>query len=127
MGRSASGRWDSDRSQRKAAMLILLVALVAVVYWFALRRWFSRWGATAAELAEPIGGGGLSGANYSAMLPVMRIMESAAFLMTRKMLGLRSRAERTSWDEVARFTRAAWAADVSFTSFSIAKSVTSAL
>ena len=43
-------------------MLILLVGLVifAAVYWFGVRTCFSRWGATAVEIAEPICGGSLS-------------------------------------------------------------------
>ena len=52
-------------------MLIVLFSLLALgfFYWFVLRRWFLRWGATAAEVAEPAGGT-LSGVNYSATLAI---------------------------------------------------------
>src|SRR5512132_700711 len=39
---------------------IPIAALVAVVYWFPVRRWFSRWGTTPEELARAMPGDALS-------------------------------------------------------------------
>jgi hypothetical protein len=52
-------------------LLIVLIRLLALglFYWFVLRMWFLRWGATAAEVAEPAGGT-LSGVNRSAVLAI---------------------------------------------------------
>ena len=46
--------------QRKGRLVVLGAALaLGVVYWFPVRRWFSRWGATPEELARAMPGDGL--------------------------------------------------------------------
>jgi hypothetical protein len=38
---------------------LLVILAVAVLYWFPIRRWMSRWGATASDLARVMAGDGL--------------------------------------------------------------------
>ena len=38
---------------------LLVILAVAVLYWFPIRRWMSRWGATASDLARVMAGNGL--------------------------------------------------------------------
>ena len=37
-------------------LTFLVILALAVLYWFTLRRWFGRWGATADDLARPMAG-----------------------------------------------------------------------
>ena len=51
--------------------LVLLLALALVVFWFPIRRWFLRWGATSADLSRVMPGDAAIGEpTYSATLAV---------------------------------------------------------
>ena len=107
---------------------ILFVGLtLATLYWFPARRWFARWGSTPRELARVMAGdAAVADPTYSASLTITvsrnrvrvprsvgswlftRVIEPAAFLMTRRMLiGLKHRAEALAVAQGERASQAA--------------------
>ena len=53
------------------ALWLAAILVLSVVYWFPVRRWFTRWGTTAADLARPMpGDAGVAHATYQATLAV---------------------------------------------------------
>ena len=81
-----------------AAISLLAIAL-AVLYWLPLRKWFGSWGTTPEDLVRVMSGD--AAVVDPSCVPstlgwwlFLRVVEPAAFLMTRRMLlGLKRRAE----------------------------------
>src|SRR4249920_3313276 len=64
------GAWAKQRGNNVAAMLFGVLALSAL-YWFPMRRWFARWGATASDLTRVMPGDPASvDPSYSATMAI---------------------------------------------------------
>lgn len=124
----AGGRWARTvlwlKPEKTSVTAILLSGLTLVaLYWFPMRRWFGRWGTTATDLTRVMVGDAaivdpkrtrLVSRNRVRVPPsvgswvFMRVIEPAAFLLTRRMLlGLKHRAEALAAAQGDRSSHAA--------------------